>query len=89
MMSQREEPVFCSHRIGPPKEYDPRQSKFNEKLTQRIIELTCCFGRYGYRRIHQLPTSQGWQINHKRLERIWRQEGQSSIETTQTFKIMV
>jgi len=55
--------------------YEHQQSEFNEKLTERIIELACGFGRYGYGKIHQLLTCEGWQINHKRLERIWRQEG--------------
>ena len=53
----------------------PRQSSFNEKLTERMLELACCYGRYGYRRIHQLLAREGWQINHKRMERIWREEG--------------
>ena len=65
--------LFSQHRTT--QRYEHRQSEFNEKLTERIIELACSFGRYGYRRIHQLLTREGWQINHKRLERIWRQEG--------------
>ncbi len=40
-----------------------------------MLELACCYGRYGYRRIHQLLAREGWQINHKRMERIWREEG--------------
>ena len=40
-----------------------------------MIELACRYGRYGYRRIHQLLVREGWPINHKRLERIWKQEG--------------
>ena len=33
------------------------------------------FGRYGYRRITALLQIQGWPVNHKRVERIWRREG--------------
>jgi transposase InsO family protein len=33
------------------------------------------YGRYGYRRITALLRREGWQVNHKRVERIWRQEG--------------
>jgi putative transposase len=29
----------------------------------------------GYRRITVLLRREGWQVNHKRVERIWRQEG--------------
>ncbi len=44
-------------------------------LTQRIIELACMYGRYGYRRITALLRLEGWRVNHKRVERIWKQEG--------------
>ena len=44
-------------------------------LTRRIIELACLYGRYGYRRVTALLHNDGWWVNHKRVERIWRQEG--------------
>ena len=46
-----------------------------ESLTRDIIKLAVQFGRYGYRRITALLRDQGWQVNHKRVERIWRREG--------------
>jgi len=46
-----------------------------ESLTDDIISLATKFGRYGYRRITALLKSEGWRVNHKRVERIWRQEG--------------
>lgn len=46
-----------------------------DSLRKRIIELTCCYGRYGYRRITALLHREGWKINHKRVERIWHEEG--------------
>ncbi len=33
------------------------------------------YGRYGYRRITALLRHEGWRVNHKRVERIWRREG--------------
>jgi len=33
------------------------------------------YGRYGYRRITALLRAQGWQVNVKRVWRIWRREG--------------
>ena len=45
------------------------------KLVERIIDLACQYGRYGYRRITALLREEGWRVNHKRVERIWRQEG--------------
>ena len=40
-----------------------------------MIELARQYGRYGYRRIAALLRDAGWQINDKRVERLWRQEG--------------
>lgn len=45
------------------------------RLVKRIIELACQYGRYGYRRITALLKQEGFHVNHKRVERIWRQEG--------------
>lgn len=44
-------------------------------LTQRIIELACLYGRYGTPRITGMLREEGWRVNHKRVERIWRSEG--------------
>jgi putative transposase len=44
-------------------------------LTGRIVELATKYGRYGYRRITGLLKNEGWGVNHKRVERIWRKEG--------------
>jgi transposase InsO family protein len=44
-------------------------------ITSRIIELACKYGRYGYRRITALLRAEGFTINHKRVERIWRDQG--------------
>ena len=39
------------------------------------MELATAYGRYGYRTITGLLRNEGWRVNHKRVERIWRQEG--------------
>ena len=46
-----------------------------DALRSDIIGLATKYGRYGYRRITALLRSSGWRVNHKRVERIWRQEG--------------
>jgi transposase InsO family protein len=46
-----------------------------ERLVARIIELATRYGRYGYRRITALLKQEGFRVNHKRVERIWRREG--------------
>lgn len=45
------------------------------RLTRRIAELATEYGRYGYRRVTALLHWESWTVNHKRVERIWRQEG--------------
>lgn len=47
----------------------------DQTLTQAIVDLASKYGRYGYRRITALLRENGWSVNHKRVERIWRQEG--------------
>jgi putative transposase len=46
-----------------------------EPLTNRITELALKYGRYGYRMITGMLRNEGWRVNHKRVERIWRQQG--------------
>ena len=44
-------------------------------LREEIIALAKIYGRYGYRRVTALLRVAGWCANHKRVERIWREEG--------------
>ena len=54
----------------------PLQKREDENdITRRIIELASQYGRYGYRRITALLHHAGFQINHKRVERIWKEQG--------------
>jgi putative transposase len=46
-----------------------------DALTAAIIALARRFGRYGYRRITYLLQEAGWEVNAKRVQRIWRAEG--------------
>jgi len=46
-----------------------------EALRQRMTALACEYGRYGYRRVTELLRNEGWRVNHKRVERLWRLEG--------------
>jgi putative transposase len=53
----------------------PRGRPDDELLTADIIRLASRYGRYGYRRITAMLRSEGWTVNAKRVERIWRREG--------------
>jgi len=44
-------------------------------LRQRIREIAQVRIRYGYQRIHVLLRREGWQVNHKRVYRIYGEEG--------------
>ena len=44
-------------------------------MTSAIIRLARLYGRYGYRRITALLRMEGWHVNAKRVQRIWRREG--------------
>ena len=44
-------------------------------LVGDVVRLASHFGRYGYRQVTNLLRIEGWSVNHKRVERIWRREG--------------
>lgn len=55
--------------------YKKRIAEDEEILRARMVALACEYGRYGYRRITAMLRQEGWQVNHKRVERLWRREG--------------
>jgi len=52
-----------------------RQAGDQLPLRQRLRELAAVRVRYGYRRLHVLLRREGWPINHKRVYRLYREEG--------------
>ena len=44
-------------------------------LVERMVALATEYGRYGYRRVAALLRAEGFAVNHKRVERLWRREG--------------
>jgi len=55
--------------------YQPLNRPDEQQLVCCIVELAKVYGRYGYRQITGMLRNEGFQVNHKRVERIWRQEG--------------
>lgn len=53
----------------------PKSRDGEDLLVQDMIALARQYGRYGYRRIAALLRDAGWQVNDKRVERLWRREG--------------
>lgn len=54
--------------------YKPRVSDLNDKLRTRMKELSDRFRRYGHWRLYVILRREGFRVNHKRTERIYRQE---------------
>ena len=55
--------------------YEPQPRADEAALTSSIVQLAGQYGRYGYRRVHALLASNGWQVSHGRVLRIWQREG--------------
>ena len=53
----------------------PRVRGDEAALTTDIVALATKYGRYGYRRVTALLRRDGWLVNAKRVQRIWRREG--------------
>ena len=53
------------------------QAKDQSALKIRLRDLAQGRVRYGYRRLHVLLAREGWQVNHKRVYRLYRLEGLS------------
>lgn len=47
----------------------------DDQTRLRIIALAKEYGRYGYRMIRGFMLAEGWQVNHKFVYRVWREEG--------------
>lgn len=56
--------------------YRPKP-KDDEAIRQRLQDLAFSRPRYGYRRLYILLRREDWQLNHKRVLRIYREEGLS------------
>lgn len=52
-----------------------KPAEFELRLVKRINELADRHPRYGYRRVWALLRQEGWVVNRKRIERLWRAEG--------------
>jgi putative transposase len=55
--------------------HEPKLAPEEEALRRRLRRLAASKPRWGYRRAHGHLVSEGWSINRKRVQRIWREEG--------------
>jgi putative transposase len=54
--------------------YAPVPGDFEARLVEAMVKLAEQHPRYGYRRVHALLVADGWRVNVKRVERLWRRE---------------
>ena len=55
-------------------QYRPNRQD-DDVLRLALIRLAKQYGRYGYRKIAELLRIEGWKADHKKVERLWREEG--------------
>jgi putative transposase len=55
--------------------YRPSQAKDQTALRNRIREIAAARPRFGYLRIHVMLRREGWQVNRKRVRRLYRLDG--------------
>ncbi len=55
--------------------YYESQARSRDALRIRLRDLASVHVRYGYRRLHVLLRREGWQVNHKLVQRLYHEEG--------------
>ena len=55
--------------------YVPVKLPDEDDIRCAVIDVACNYGRVGYRMATNMLRNKGIKINHKRVERIWREEG--------------
>ena len=53
----------------------PKKAERDAAMVKRLQELSRKHPRYGYRRMHALLVREGWRVNRKRVQRLWREAG--------------
>ncbi len=55
--------------------HEPAVAPDDEALRRRLRKLSARKPRWGYRRAHGHLVGEGWKVNRKRIQRLWREEG--------------
>jgi putative transposase len=55
--------------------YEPRTAADDAALRERLRRISEERPRWGYRRAHARLVEEGWEVNRKRVQRLWREEG--------------
>ena len=65
--------VVGQHRSS--QRYEPRRADDDAALRAELRRFSKDRPRWGYRQAHQHLREQGWAVNRKRVQRLWREEG--------------
>lgn len=71
--------------LGQPRstqQYEPLRTEKDKVLVKRLHELAQKHPRYGYRRITAKLKEEHWDVNRKRVQRLWRAEGLKVVTKT-------
>lgn len=55
--------------------YEPKAAQDDAALRAALREISEAKPRWGYRRAHARLLQEGWEVNRKRVQRLWREEG--------------
>lgn len=55
--------------------YQPKRAEDDAALRAELRRFSARRPRWGYRRAHHHLREQGWDVNRKRVQRLWREEG--------------
>ena len=55
--------------------YCPQVAQDDDALRKRLRKISEDRPRWGYRRVHGHLLTEGWSVNRKRVQRLWREEG--------------
>lgn len=55
--------------------HEPQAAPRDAALRRRLREISEDKKRWGYRRAHARLVEEGWSVNRKRVQRLWREEG--------------
>src|ERR1700733_1090865 len=62
-------------RLGVSERYEPKRAADDAALRAALREFSQQRPRWGYRQAHHWLREQGWAVNRKRVQRLWREEG--------------
>ncbi len=65
--------VVGQHRSA--ERYQPKRADDDAALPRRLREISVKRPWWGFRRAHALLVGEGWEVNRKRVQRLWREEG--------------